>query len=1616
MSSAAAAVEPQLVHATRGRLRIRLPSWTGVGELSLQRQLRRIPGVHAARTNSLTRSAVIQFDPRITDEHAILAAVGLLHPESLEEGRRRPPVHHQRAGPVHRARIGITGLDRDPELARVAIDHVSSLPGVVRATASFLTARVLVEFESHKTSLDDVLSALADLDLPDLPDEQPPAYPLDPAPILQSAMRTVGAGMGLGILVGQQLIGRRQLPLARAASSAAVFVGILQGLPPIRNGLQRILGRNLAEPVLSLPSIVALTLSGSPLGLAVVAVEAVRTLTTMQARRSSWIRYEDQVDDAAEALPGSIIHLDAGDRMPLDGRVLEGAGTCVGWDGLPSPAAPGNVLPAGSRLFGGPFVLELQTRLPHGPSLRPAEASATLYDQYIRLLGPVSLAATGLTALLTRSFGRTIESLVLVNARPAMVGEYAAELSAQSRAIRAGVTLVGTRPERSLRLPHLLLLDAPRTLADGFEFVAILPRRDDDDATALLTLAASVAASAGWPWGGAVPSSADTTAPGSFDGSTARAELDGVHYSLGPSKGQDSIPRLARPREAGECLLVLKDDDRNDPLAFLLLRPRLASGAVDLVESCRRRGVELAMLAAGDRRAAEVMSDRTGVLLIRDGTALEVVQRRQQDGSIVAFVSDGAGAAPAFESCDLAIALSSVGSGHFPARVDMLAPDLRALAAIVEASWLRQSSVRDVVGLNVIANVFGAVEGLRSPGNLRRSQLPVYVATLAALTDPILRMRGGERPRSALSRIDEAKPWRWGHRNPQEVLAVLRTTEAGLTSAQALERRRSSGRRLATAESLLSQILRELTSPLTGLFAAGAALSFLASAPADVAFILATLVTNVGVSVWQEYRAGKATEALLGLRQPSARVLRDGKPALVPATEIVEGDILLLESGDRITADARLLDANGLEIDESALTGESLPVPKTAEGGPAIWHVVLEGSDVITGSGTAVVVAFGRRTLLGATAEALSSEETEQSPLGLRLSRILRQMLPLAAAGSVASAGAGMLHGNPVSAQLAIAVSLFLAAVPEGVPLLARFGEAVVARRLSNSGALVRRVAAVEALGRVDVACVDKTGTITEGRLVLSLVASLDEEGRPAGLLSPDLRGVLLAAALASPSPDAVGAVAHATDAVVIDGARQAGLGSELYTPRDIEAPFDALRGFHATAVSGRLLVKGAPEVLCPQCESVSRQDQTEELLTEATRRELLRYAGGLAARGLRVLMVAEGSSATSIEDPRDLKCLGFLGISDPLRVDVPDAVRRCKEAGIRVVMLTGDHPATASAIASEAGILRGDEQVLTGTEIADLADEVLDRRLEGATVVARVTPLDKLRIIETLQRRGHTVAMTGDGVNDAPALRLADVGVAMGGGTEVARQAADLTLSDNDFATLVEAFVEGRSFWRNMRRSLDLLLGGNLAEIGYVVGASLTGLPALTTRQILLVNMISDILPGVALVMQEPEHRNLASLSREGTTALDKPLRNAIVRRATITASPSLAAFLISLRFEGFQRARTVGFASIALTQLAQDLDGSRTQSGSNRWMLGAVGASAGVLAAALAVPPFRTLLDLSFPTPLGFALITASAVSAAGAARLLPGSAGVERGDPGSAPALVEPTAAHLLPAPSS
>ena len=1569
----------------------------------VERALLEVDGVIEATASPRTGNVLVRYDPVVTDEHSIVGAVAsaaadcLTNPGPTEsaavEGAGRlasEPEELARLGgrTPRRVRISLAGLERDPELGRRAVELLEGRTGIVRVVPSPLTGRVLVELAPEvedEIDVDRLADELRSMEPPGAEFEEVPRHPLERSTTVQGSARVIGAACGLALIFARRVAGAtRAATTSRAPAVVAGLATLGEAMPPLAGRLEELLGYERRDLTLGVAAMVGLTLSDGALGLVVTGAAALRRMTEARDRRAEWQDYESRITAAEAAIPGRIMKLGAGARLPLPGRVLEGSGTAIAEDGQLVPISQGTPLSAGSRLNGESFRIRLESLDPPIRGDAPVEDRAA-FERYMNLL---PLAASGIACAVgvaTRSPARAFATLLLVNPRPAVLGSEAADHSASARALRSGVTVVGSRAGRPVQHMDHVLLDSPRLLVEGHELAHAMALERGWDTTRLVNLAAGISAAAGSPWGNVFPLAGHVTAShASFDGRVAHAEIEGERWTLRmePETSAKRVSERARPND--QVLILSKGEAE---IGALLLRPRLHPGHRDLVAACKEGGTVLELVCQEPRAATREIASRAGLRLTMGVSLAQRAQVLRSEGHRVAVVADGAQAAQAFEECDLAIGLGSGRRGPFAARADLLAATPDAVAALIESGNRRDLAVRDALWLSVLANVVGLTWDLAGRPTAARAGTVNHVAGLMAIASAWLRLRGGRRSRSVVERLADPGPERWGRQSTESVLETFESRPNGLSTAEAETRHRPRPD-LGRQTDLTGAAWAQLESPLTAALAGAALFSFGLGALGDMAMLVAVIGVNTAVGVWQERQAGDAAKELSRVGAQRARVVRDGIERDVHADELVPGDVIVVTSGDRIPADARLIGADALEVDEAALRGEAFPAPKSRDGASAEERILLEGTDVTTGSGRAIVVAVGQETRMGATTAALALRENGESPLTERLDRIFRQALPVIAGGGAVVALSGILWRRATLAQIALGTSVAVGALPEGLPLLAGVAEAGVARRLSRRHALLHRLSAVEALGRVDVACCDKTGTMTTGQLAVTAIA--DAMGRDVGMddVEGTHREVLVAAALASPDPDAPDAASHPTDVAILEAADSAGLGGEIRRRREAETPFDPSRGFHAAAIDGRLLVKGAAEVVVELCSEILINGQRRRLDTRG-RERLLGRVERLAGQGLRVLMVAERSGGDP-GDPRDLCAVGLLGISDPLRPHVRAAVRRCRDAHVRVIMLTGDHAATARSAAREAGVVINSENVLTGTEINDLDDERLTARLREATVIARISPLDKVRIVELLQRDGHVVAMTGDGVNDAPALRLADVGVAMGDhGTEVARQAADLVLADDDFATLVEALVEGRGFWRNLRRALGLLLGGNLGEIALMAVAGAIGLPSpMTTRQVLALNLVTDVLPAVAVAVQEPQTRELGELARERDVALDDRMRSDIVRRGTATALPSIAAYAAASRTMTQPAASGVAFVSVVSAQLAQTLELGRAEDRLTGSVTAAAGASAAVLLASITYPPARSFLGFANPGLVGVSYAGASVVAALATSRALRGA----------------------------
>jgi Ca2+-transporting ATPase len=756
----------------------------------------------------------------------------------------------------------------------------------------------------------------------------------------------------------------------------------------------------------------------------------------------------------------------------------------------------------------------------------------------------------------------------------------------------------------------------------------------------------------------------------------------------------------------------------------------------------------------------------------------------------------------------------------------------------------------------------------------------------------------------------------WHQLEPQCALRELRVDASlGLSAPEAARRVSQYGRNELVASRIKNPWLilwEQLTALMILILIVAAAVSALLTDYKDAIAIGAIVALNTILGFSQEYRAEKAMCALTRLAAPIAKVRRSGKMREIPAIDLVRGDIVVLEAGNFVVADCRVLDSKNLQAQESALTGESQPVRKLS--GPieasdvALGdrrNMAYMGTFITAGRGLAVVTETGMRTELGRIAGMLRSVKREQTPLQRRLGHLAKQLAAAVLVIVTLIFVLGLVRGEGLKLMFLTAVSIAVAAVPEGLPAIVTIALTLGSQRMLRRKALIRTLSAVETLGSVTVICSDKTGTLTENRMAVEILQLADRKlevrhsasGEGNGRY-PELQqagfGLLLAGgalcndAVLQPARDEPGApiaVGDPSETALLVVASQFGLMKsdlERILPRVAEVPFSPQRKrmttVHAIPDHSSLLshevrmalqgagapyvafMKGAVESLLEVCGTVWVNEQREEL-DQVWRSRLLAANDHLASQGMRVLGVAF-RRCHSIPPPgeeetveRNLTFIGMIGIMDPPRVEVASAVMTCKTAGIRPAMITGDHPITAQRIAAEIG-MAGDGPVLSGTQLDRLSKDELRRLAETATVYARVSPEHKLNIIESLQQNGHIVAMTGDGVNDAPALRKADIGIAMGlTGTDVAKEAADMVLLDDNFATIVAAIEEGRVIYDNIRKFVRYILATNSGEIWVMLVTPLLGMPlALLPLQILWMNLVTDGLPALALGLEPPE------------------------------------------------------------------------------------------------------------------------------------------------------------------
>ncbi|MGX4695324.1 HAD-IC family P-type ATPase [Streptomyces sp. JNUCC 63] len=938
-----------------------------------------------------------------------------------------------------------------------------------------------------------------------------------------------------------------------------------------------------------------------------------------------------------------------------------------------------------------------------------------------------------------------------------------------------------------------------------------------------------------------------------------------------------------------------------------------------------------------------------------------------------------------------------------------------ALGALIAASRTR----RTVAGLTT-SPIHGAaflaqLGGLRAAHRLARRPLPpaririAWHALGAREAFDILHEALGESPAGRQTAESPAVP-------PRPSRGVLRDTIHAAAGAV--------GRATAArgAAQLLTAVREELRDPLTPVLALGAAASAAVGSSIDSVLVGGVMAGNAVISGVQRLHAERALHGLLLEEQQTARRACWTPPAAaaaldrsrfftglagapvrtVPARDLRVGDIIALGPSDVVPTDARLLVGDRLEIDEASLTGESVPVAKGPAATPGAdlaerSCMVYQGCTVLAGTGYAVVVATGAQTEAGRAADLAGTATTPPGIEG-HLAALTRTALPAVGIGGAAVTLLGLLRGVPVRQALASGVAIAVAAVPEGLPLVATVAQSAAARRLARHGILTRSARVLEALGRLDVVCFDKTGTLTQGRLTVTRLATGDHDLH---MDSPPGRHLLQTAARACPKPETGQALPHATDQAVLDATTTHGGPDPTWQPVT-ELPFEAGRGYSAClgTESGTpyLAVKGAPETVLARCTTTLTtppepgRDSTVPL-DPARRRAAHHLVRRLASHGLRVLAVAQSRPASPAslssevdELAHDLTLLGFLALADPPRPGAAETVKRLTKAGVRTVMITGDHPATAATIARELGIPQADTP-LTGAELDTLPEPVRLQRIAQTAVFARVSPEHKVRIVHALQRAGHVVAMTGDGANDAAAIRLADVGIGLSAhGSTSARAAADLVLADPDPTRILHALTEGRTLWRSVRDAVAVLVGGNAGEVAFtVLGTALSGRAPLGTRQLLLVNLLTDMLPALAVALA-PAHKSQPGEDplADGPVAssLGQDLARVLAVRGAATTLGAIAAWQVG-RITGLpRRADTMGLAALVGTQLGQTL----ITDWRSPLVLATAALSAAVLLAVVETPGISHFFGCTPLGPLAWATVAACSATATLAAAFAP------------------------------
>jgi cation-transporting ATPase I len=1480
----------------------------------------------ASLAGSVTRQAVSMapgpgtvLDAAATLSRRAVAAVDTVQREARPAARSLgdvgPDREHRRVWSDHgHAHIEVRGLTGTGSThRRVAADvtrRLQAMRGVRWAEINAVTGRVLVAFDEGRVDVPALLDTVQDVERARGTDDEHFSWSRPVHPSDPTPIAAAGAELAADCVSLATAVTARLVRLPAAPRGLRLAQALLEVERPLRKRLKHRVGPIGTDVILALSAAAVHGLSQQPIGPAVDVLYRLELLAEAVARRTAWERRTADLCGGAGSGPAVV------------------------------PERPPRPVPR-----------------PDGP-----------IEEWSRKLGPGALAAAGVVLGLTRDPGRAAEAIQVAVPRAARLGREGFATTVGRELAGRGVVALNAAAWRRLDRVNTVVIDSAALCNDRPQILSVEPAGSVRPGTVWRAASAAVD-------GRSMTDLAGDDGPWTCD--TVRLDRDSDHDEPGAlafvlRRGNRRLGRITVGHEL-------------DPLADALVDAARATGARTLLTS---------------HASVVDVVPRADDVLAADRPLAAQVQALQRDGADVLVLSDTDDAALAVADVGVAI-LGRPACGPWSADL-VCGPGLhdawRILRATAAARPVSERAVRLAQAGSALGELLALVGGGR--GRPTHSLLPVYGAAATALAHGTVAGLIATR-RGAPVAVPHVP---WHAMDPTAVLSKLDGRRAAAPEPPtprpwwAAADRIGVGAAVRGAARFAGAVREELDDPLTPVLAVGAAASSVVGSGVDTVLVAAVMAGNALISGAQRIGAERALHRLFLEQEIDACRLR-GRPSTidslsgavvdhVAASELVPGDVVALQVSDVVPADARLLSSAGLEVDESTLTGESLPAEKSVDATPGAPFgdrscLVYEGTTVVAGTGYAVVVATGSATAAGRAVSA-AGRAAPSAGLQTQLARITATALPATGVGGAAVAILALVRGLRLREAVAAGVSVAVAAVPEGLPLVATVAQAAAARRLSAHGVLVRSSRTLEALGRVDVLCFDKTGTLTEGRLTVARLVTGDGDGN--GELDPAdpyARRLLTAAARACPDvpADELDTVPHATDRAVLDAAHRSG---DVDHRRDwrlsAELPFETNRGYAAalgaaddTAV---LVVKGAPEVVLPRCRTLAGPRDDVELTPERTE-ALHGRVDRLAADGLRVLAVAErtGELPTdgeiSDDTVTDLTLLGLVGVADTPRPDAADALRRITDDGIRMIMVTGDHPATAAAIARAVGMPA--DRVLTGADLDEMPRDERIRVVADTSIFARVSPDQKLRIVEALQDDGKVVAMTGDGTNDAAAIRLADIGIGLAGAdSSAARTAADLVLAEVDIGHLYEAILEGRALWQRVGEAVSILVGGNAGEVAFMVlGTALGGRAPIGVRQMLLVNMLTDMFPALAVAVSPAGgHRHLGS---SATDVMGRRLAHAIAIRGGATALGALAAWTIGRYTGRSARASSMGLAAVVGTQLGQTILAGRH---SRLVVLTAV-ASAAALVAIIETPGISQFFGCTPIGPIAWTVVATAAVA---------------------------------------